>query len=247
MNQSADSSPSPRRYVVVSSGLPIGRRVAEAVANHGAHAALVRQHGERSASDLRSIECDFADHGALTHALGEADEAVGGADLFVLCAVPPISTKSAPLIALSDADWSQSCGDAILDLLHMFKAVSAALDGRDAAVAVLGASFAYSGAKGLVALSAALEGQRGMTKSVARQWGERGVSVNWIALAADALSDAFDGAELPFKMDAVQIALQRRPSLEQDLPGVLAFLASPQGRSLTGANINLDGGEWMTP
>ena len=51
----------------------------------------------------------------------------------------------------------------------------------------------------------------------------------------------------PALIEAVPVALGRRPDAGGDLAGVLEFLACPAGRNVTGATLCLDGGEWLTP
>ena len=53
--------------------------------------------------------------------------------------------------------------------------------------------------------------------------------------------------KLPMRLEAIPVALGRRPDAAADLAGALEYLASPAGRAVTGATLCLDGGEWMVP
>ena len=112
---------------------------------------------------------------------------------------------------------------------------------------MLAPSLSLVGCRELVALSTALEGQRGLMKSVARQWGGTGVTLNWIAAAPRALNAVFDAAPLASKPDAVTVALGRAIDPCKEITPILGFLASEAGRTITGATLTLDGGEWMVP
>jgi len=233
--------------MVITTGVSLGGSIADGLAAHGGSVALVSDTAKTCGSAVHHMSCDFTSVNVVADSIAAAQSKVGAPDLFVVSAISPAATRSQPLISMSDSDWNTACDGAIYSALITLQAISSVLSDRSASVVLLGPSLSLAGCEGLVALSTALEGQRGLVKSVARQWGERGVAVNWVSLAAEAFGDTFADATLPFKMDAVPIALGRRPNLTDELPALLGYLASPAGRAVTGASFNFDGGEWMLP
>jgi 3-oxoacyl-[acyl-carrier protein] reductase len=168
-------------------------------------------------------------------------------DLAVLCLVPDAALARQPLAAQSFETWKEAAQDGLFETIRLFQALEPHLVSRGGAVTMIGPSLSLVGCPELVALTTLLEGQRGLVKSLARQWGARGTTVNWIAAAPRALSAAFADAPLAAKPDAVSVALGGPSELQRDIAPVLAFLAAPAGRKLTGQTLTLDGGEWMTP
>jgi NAD(P)-dependent dehydrogenase (short-subunit alcohol dehydrogenase family) len=156
-----------------------------------------------------------------------------------------MAARSKAISEISDEEWQHACKAIIRTTLYCLQA--AATHMRGGSILVIGPSFSFCGAAGLVPLSAAAEAQRGLMKSAARQLGERGFSVNWIAAASVAWSPMFAHASLPFRPERVPIALGRRPDLASEIVPIIDFLGSHEGRSITGASLSLDGGEWMLP
>lgn len=165
-------------------------------------------------------------------------------DLVVLCLVHDAAIARQPLAEQSFETWGAVAQDGLFETIQIFQTLEPHFVDRGGAVAMIGPSLSLVGCPELVALTTLLEGQRGLVKSIARQWGARGVTVNWIAAAPRALSDAFADAPLAAKPDSVSVALGGPLDLQRDIAPVLAFLA---GRKLTGQTLTLDGGEWMTP
>lgn len=153
-------------------------------------------------------------------------------------------------LAVADQDehaWHAACGAAVLQVVQLLQALAPELIARRASIVFVGPSLALVGAERLAALVTLLESLRGLMKSLARQWGAHGITCNWIALDARELWPGFSDFKLPGRLEAVPVALGRRPDAGTDLAGVLDFLAGPAGRNLTGATLCLDGGEWLTP
>ncbi len=165
----------------------------------------------------------------------------------VASAIPHVALVAQDIDTVSDAHWRAACGAAMKGVLHGLQASHTHLSASGGSVVVIGPSLSLAGAPQLVPLCTALEGQRGLVKSTARQWGKSGVTVNWIAAAPRGLSSLFDTLPLPVKPDPVPVAFGRPLDLGSEIVPVIEFLGSGAGRSMTGATLLLDGGEWMVP
>ena len=205
---------------------------------------------------LRELGADVShdDHRAGPQTQAEADDLVarfandaGEPDLVVLSLLPAETTALSVITDLDEVQWRAGPCDGLRATLYLLRALGPRLKPRGGAIVFVGPSLSLVGCPRLVALSALLEGQRGMMKSVARQWGATGVTLNWIAAAPRALSSFFDDAPLAAKPDMVSVALGAPPDPGAAIAPVLAFLAGPAGRAITGVTLTLDGGEWMVP
>jgi NAD(P)-dependent dehydrogenase (short-subunit alcohol dehydrogenase family) len=235
---------------VVNCGVEIGFDIASGLCATGSTVAWMTDAQQAAetpvASGITRIATQFNSRASVEAAFRQAAERMGPADQVVHSAIPLVAIESRDLATMADEDWSSACHAAMRSTLYCLQAAHSQMAARGGSIVVLGPSLCLAGAAGLVALSTAAEGQRGLVKSSARQWGCLGLTVNWIALAPISLSPAFSKTDLPYKPDPVQVALARRPAVSEVLP-LIGFLASSAGRSMTGATLVLDGGEWMVP
>jgi NAD(P)-dependent dehydrogenase (short-subunit alcohol dehydrogenase family) len=223
-------------YVAIA-GLDLGSALVQGLESTGAQVVLIGD-GDDAA---------FSSRAALEAAFGAASAKVGHADLVVHASAPAALRKQSALAGMSEADFNVADA-ALRATLYTLQASHAQMAGRGGAIVVVGPALSLVGAKQLVPLSTASEGQRSLAKSAARQWGKLGITVNWIGVANGQFSAdlATAGPEVP-ELGPPPCALGRSPTLCADIAPVLAFLGSRAGSSITGATINLDGGDWMTP
>jgi NAD(P)-dependent dehydrogenase (short-subunit alcohol dehydrogenase family) len=236
---------------VATAGLDIGSALAARLAENGARVAWITDNSGRPVTPLPPsvvrIETSFASCGELQRAFATASERLGPAEQIVHSALPAPALQAEDIASMSSEQWSASCRAAMSATLYCLQAAFAQMNQRGGSVVVIGPSLSLAGAPRLVPLSAAVEGQRGLVKSSARQWGRLGLTVNWIAAAPRALGPQFEKLPLPVKPDAVPVAFGRAPDLQSEIVPMIEFLGSRAGRSMTGATLVLDGGEWMVP
>ncbi len=223
-------------YVAVS-GLGWGPTLARGLENAGAKVVLITDAEAQGFTSRTAVEAAFA----------AAAAQAGPADLVVHAAAPAALRQPAALAEMSEAAFHVA-DDALRATLYTFQAAHGQMATRGGAIAVVGPALSLVGAKLLVALSTASEGQRTLVKSAARQWGKLGITVNWVAVADEQYAAELmnRGPEVP-ELGPPPCALGRTPELATDIAPVLAFMGSQAGRTITGASINLDGGNWMTP
>ncbi len=202
--------------------------IGEALAGQGASRGLCLNVNDAPALDA-AIDAIVKEHGAL-HVL------VNNAGI----------TRDMLSMRMKDEDW-----DAVIEtnLRSVFRASRAVMRpmmkqryGRIVSItSVVGAS----GNAGQANYAAAKAGVAGMTRSLARELGSRGITVNCVApgfIETDmtkGLSEAQTGALM------AQIPLGRLGQAS-DIAHAVAFLASPQAGYITGTELHVNGGMFMS-
>jgi NAD(P)-dependent dehydrogenase (short-subunit alcohol dehydrogenase family) len=230
-----------RTAFVAVSGLGIGAALVAGLEAQGARVALV---GDDAAGQ-------FASRAAVEAAFAAAAGKAGTPDLVVVAAAPVRALQPAALAGMTLDGFNEASDAGLRATLYAFQAAHAqmkARGGKGGSIVVVGPALSLVGAKQFVPLSTLAEGQRSLVKSAARQWGSAGIRVNWVGVANERYAPELAGKapEVP-ELGPPPPALGRAPELAADVAPVLAFLGSDAGRSITGATINLDGGDWMTP
>ena len=224
-------------YVAVS-GLGIGAALVAGLEAQGARVALI---GDEAAGK-------FASRAAVEAAFAATAGKVGAPDLVVLAAAPSRALQPAALAGMTLDAFNDASDAGLRASLYTFQAAHAQMKAKGGTIVVVGPALSLVGAKQFVPLTTLAEGQRSLVKTAARQWGSAGVRVNWVGVANERYAPELAGKapEVP-ELGPPPPALGRAPELAADVAPVLAFLGSDAGRSVTGATINLDGGDWMTP
>jgi 3-oxoacyl-[acyl-carrier protein] reductase len=155
-------------------------------------------------------------------------------------------TRDMLSMRMKDDDW-----DAVIDtdLKAVFRASRAAIRpmmkqryGRIVSItSVVGAS----GNAGQANYAAAKAGVAGMTRSLARELGSRGVTVNCVApgfIETD-MTKALSEAQTSALMAQIPLGRLGHPS---DIAHAVAFLASPQAGYITGTELHVNGGMFMS-
>ncbi|WP_022981580.1 SDR family oxidoreductase [Ideonella sp. B508-1] len=133
--------------------------------------------------------------------------------------------------------------------LFCLQAAHAALRERGGSVVLIGPSESLVGASGQVPLMTLAEGQRSLVKSAARQWGCLGIRLNWVGVAGSHYAPALAQAAFPLspELGDPPPALGVAPEPDGAVADAVAWLAGDAARGVTGASLNLDGGDWMVP
>ena len=147
---------------------------------------------------------------------------------------------------MKDADW-----DAVIDtnLTAVFRLSRAAIrpmiKQRQGRIVNITSVVGASGNAGQANYAAAKAGVAGLTRSLARELGSRGITVNCVAPGfiatdmTDGLADAQKTALL------AQIPLGRLGSVD-DVAQAVAFLVSPGAAYITGTELHVNGGMYMS-
>jgi NAD(P)-dependent dehydrogenase (short-subunit alcohol dehydrogenase family) len=224
-----------RRVLVGMAGMPLGRRLVQGLKRHGARVVEIRT--------------AFTDRAQAETAIVDAANELGGADLIVHASATPAALAARPVDTLSREDWDAAVHRSTLATLFCLQAAHACQRSSGGAVVVIGPSTALVGAAQLVPLMTLAEAQRTLVKAAARQWGALGMRLNWVGVAPSQYDPALAEAVLPQtpELGPPPPALHRVPEAQADIADAVAWLGSAGAGAVTGATINLDGGDWMLP
>jgi NAD(P)-dependent dehydrogenase (short-subunit alcohol dehydrogenase family) len=224
-----------RRVLVALSGMPLGRELVQGLKRHGARVVEIR--------------AAFGDRRQAEAAIVDAANELGGADLVVHASATQAALAMRPVDMISPEDWAAAVHRSALATLFCLQAAHACQRASGGAVVVIGPSTALVGAAQLVPLVTLAEAQRSLVKAAARQWGALGMRLNWLGIAPTQYDPALAEATLPQtpELGPPPPALRRVPEAQADVADVVAWLGSLGASAVTGATINLDGGDWMVP
>jgi 3-oxoacyl-[acyl-carrier protein] reductase len=234
--------------LVTGGGRGIGAAVALRLAQEGADVALTFQHNQQRADDIVrqmmtigrravALRVDSADPGAVAGAvdevartLGRLDILVNNAGAFLLGPIEELTLDAfeqtvavnvrAPFVASQAAVRHMAAGGRIINI------------GSNAAERVVFPGFAlYSMSKTALI---------GLTKALGRELGPRAITVNLVNPGAtDTELNPADGPNAATIKGFIALGHYASPA---DVAGTVAFLAGPDGRYVTGASVNVDGG-----
>jgi len=241
-----------RTIVVTGAGGGIGRGIALACAERGAHVivAAPRENGDetvRLVTDRGSraewVRCDVTNRGEIDAVVARAERI----DAFVHNAT---SRRSSEPVLVEDIDEALWADHAAVTLRAAYNCAQAALPKlrETAGTFILMTSPAgMEGSRMLPAYGVVKGALRGFAKSLAREWGPLGVRVNLVSPLA--LTPAMEHAirEDPPLADrlARRVPLDRLGDPEADIGAAVAFLAGPDSSYLTGQTMVVDGGRFM--
>ncbi len=237
-----------KRALVTGGARGMGRAIATRFADEGADVAFTFSASEQAATDLAAlvkgkgrngfaIRADNRDAAALERAVDQAADALGGLDILInnagIFAVGPIDQLS--LEAFDDT--------MAVNLRAVFVASKRAAShlGNGGRIISIGSNLASRAPNaGLTAYSASKAAISGFTRALARDLGPRGITVN--AIHPGSTDTDMNPADGPFADGQRALTTTGRFASADDIAGVATFLASEQGRSVSGADWLVDNG-----
>lgn len=237
-----------KRALVTGGSRGMGRAIATRFAAEGADVAVTYAASEQAAAETvgaieaqgrrgLAIQADNRDAVALAAAVDRAASALGGLDILVnnagIFAVGPIDQL--PLEAFDET--------MAVNLRAVFIASKRAVAhlGEGGRILSIGSNLATRAPNaGLVAYSASKAAISGFTRALARDLGPRGITVN--AIHPGSTDTDMNPADGPYAEGQRALTATGRFGTADDIAGVAAFLASEQGRSVTGADWLIDNG-----
>ena len=237
-----------RRALVTGAGRGLGRAIAHALAEAGAHVTVCA----RTASELESLAAEIAAKGGSAAALvldvgdvaatGAAIAALPGLDVLVNNAG---TNRPAPALDVDTADF-----DAIMSLnvrAAFFAAQAAARvmlrDGRGGSIINMSSQMGHVGGVRRAVYCATKHAMEGFTKAMAAEWAPHGIRVNTLCptFIETPLTRPFL-ADPAFREQVERSILLGRVGQPEDLMGAVVFLASDASALITGTPLMVDGG-----
>ncbi|MCE2735717.1 MAG: beta-ketoacyl-ACP reductase [Ilumatobacteraceae bacterium] len=188
------------------------------------------------------VKCDVTNADDVDAAFTAVEEHFGPVEILVSNAG---ITKDTLLLRMSEADFS-----AVIDanLTAAFRVVKRAtpkmLKARSGRIILMSSVVGLLGSAGQANYAASKAGLVGFARSLARELGSRSITVNVIAPGPVATDMTAALGEDRLKELTNAVPLNRMASPEE-IAGVVAFLAGPDGGYITGAVIPVDGGLGM--
>ncbi|MBI4168429.1 MAG: 3-oxoacyl-ACP reductase FabG [Acidobacteria bacterium] len=222
----------------------IGRAIAAALARDGAAVAIVDREidasAERQPSGRLLLKRDVRDFEGAGSAVAEIEERLGPLTIAVLNAG---ISRDAPSWKLAEEEWREVI-DVNLTGAFAYARASARVmrERRRGSIVFISSINGLRGKFGLASYSASKAGLIGLTRTLARELGPRGIRVNAVA-PGFIRTDLTGRLERRFLDQALSETALGRLGEPEDVADVVAFLASPRARHITGAVICVDGGQ----
>jgi NAD(P)-dependent dehydrogenase (short-subunit alcohol dehydrogenase family) len=243
-----------RGVLVTGAAGAIGGAVARAFAGAGAHVVAV----DLAAAPLdalvsaldgpgrhTALAADLADLDALGDVVERARSAAGGLD--VLAHVAAVIRRRA-LDAVTEEDWTLQEAVNLRATFFLCRAVARVMraQGRGGRIVTFASQGWWTGGFGdSVAYAATKGGVVSMSRGLARTYGPDGILVNCVAPGAvDTPMLRDDMSDAALERFREQIPLGRFAAPEE-VAGAVVFLASAHASYITGATLNVSGGQLM--
>ena len=241
-----------RVAVVTGGSRGIGRAIARELARQGAavvvnyvsHPSAARgivEEIERDGGQAAAVQADVSDRAAVEAMVREAVRRFGGVDILVNNAgIDVVAT----VLDTTDEDWDRIFAvNAKGCFLCTQTAARAMIDGgRGGRIVNITSVNARLGWKARAAYSASKGAVEAFTRCCARDLGPHGITANVVAPGAirtEIWGDSLTPATEKAQSDRIAVGYIGEP---EDVAGIVAFLASPASRFITGEVILVDGG-----
>ncbi len=242
-----------RMAVVSGAGSGLGRATAARLAQEGAPVAcldLSREAAEETAAAIaaaggtaRAFPVDVADPASTRAAVGAASAALGPPRVLVTCAGIGRFANSHDM---PFEDWSRIIAVNLTGTFLMAQAVLPAMLEHGGAIVTVASNAGLMGQPYSAAYCASKGGVIQLTRALADEYLYSGkVRVNCVAPGGmkTPLQSSFH--QLPEGADATRLAKLRTPlgtASTDEIAALIAFVASDEGRYMTGSIVSIDGG-----
>jgi 3-oxoacyl-[acyl-carrier protein] reductase len=243
-----------RTAVVTGAGRGMGRAVALALSTRGAQVVVNDLNGEdaeRTADELRSagaeaiaVQADVVDAAGVRHMVEQAIERFRAVHILVNNAG---ILRPTPVIDISEAEWDLVIG---VNLKGTFLCSQAVLPSMQAAGWGRIVNFSSTAGKNVSTLggahyTAAKAGILGLTRHLAREVARYGITVNAVCpglIDTEMVRSTISDERARAYAERFPISRLGRP---EEVAELVAFLASDRAAYITGAALDINGGDLM--
>lgn len=237
-----------RRALVTGAGRGLGRAIAHALAEAGAHVVV----SARTGAELDSLVAEIAGRGGAAEALvlDVTDVAAVRAAFAAMPACHVLvnnagTNQPTPALEVEVADFDRIMGLNVRAAYFAAQAAAHAIrrDGIGGSIINMSSQMGHVGGARRSVYCATKHAMEGFTKSMAAEWAPYGIRVNTLCptFIETPLTRPFL-ADPGFRAQVEQSILLGRVGRPQDLMGAVVFLASDASALVTGTPLMVDGG-----
>ena len=251
-----------KAIIVTGAARGIGEAIARELASHGAPMMIADINEEGAAAVARSINesggsaiacrLDVTERDTVVSAIRKTQAEFGRLGCMVNNAG---IAQGKAYLSLDESDWRRVMDTNALGVLIGTQEAAKAMieQGRGGSIINTASIAGKQGFKELAHYCASKAAVISLTQSAAKAFGEHQITVNaicpgivetemWNVLGADMHNEGWSTSpDEAFRVNAA-LAVLGRPSVGQDLAGIVRFLASDESRFITGQSIVVDGG-----
>lgn len=236
--------------IVTGAGRGLGKAISEVFAAEGAQVAVLSRTPENVESTVAGIvaaggeaagfACDVSRREEIERAVQGVVEHFGGVDILVNNAHDTVGGTNKVMDITPEQLDRQFCSGPFAALYLMQACQPHMLARGGGRIVNIASGAGVNGAITYGAYAMSKEALRALTRSAAREWGKDGITVNNVCPLG--LTDALELA-IERGFDAVpRTPIPRYGSPTEDIAPTVLFLASDEGRYLTGYTLMADGG-----
>ena len=239
-----------RIAIVTGASSGVGRAVAQALAEHGEKVCVCARRMEKleelttevrtAGGDMFPVACDVTDSAQIHNVVEQCVKHYGGVDILVNLAQGAMLYRT--LLEMDEEYALLAYKSGALATLNFMKECFPYLKESGHGRIINTASAAgYDGNEGFGAYGMAKEAIRAVTRTAANEWGQYGITVN-VFLPIISTETFRETQPEALKALEAKTALKRVGTTEEDCAPLIVFLASDEGRYLTGQSFMVDGG-----